>query len=64
MRGVKSSFHNFIFENHEEDKSISHLQIATKLVTILQKSFLKPTSKIPRKILVCGPPGSGRTIQA
>ena len=62
MRGVKSSFHNFIFENHEEDKSISHLQIGTKLITILQKSFLKPTSKIPRKILVCGPPGSGRTI--
>jgi hypothetical protein len=35
MRGVKSSFHNFIFENQEEDKGVSHSQIAAKLVSIL-----------------------------
>jgi len=58
MRGVCESFNQFIFEYDGQDKSPNDCQ--AELAKMLKLKFKQNAPRRPPRILIMGPPGSGR----
>lgn len=61
MRGVRAVFNQFIFEHDAEDKAQS--EVEKELCTILKLRYKNDAPRRPPRIIIQGPPGSGRTQQ-
>ena len=59
MKGVKDEFNQFIHEHNAEDKTAP--DVAAELKRMLELRFKGDASRRPPRLLVMGPPGSGRT---
>ena len=62
MQGVKEAFSQFIFEHDVTDKSYS--DVIPGLMRMLQLRFRESAPRRPPRIVLVGPPGSGRHTQA
>lgn len=62
MKGVREVFHQFIFEHGAEDKTSS--DVTAELKKMLDLRFKNDAPRRPPRILIMGPPGSGRSTQA
>ena len=62
MKGVQDVFKQFIFEHGAEDKTSS--DVTAELKKMLSLRFKNDAPKRPPRILIMGPPGSGRSYQA
>lgn len=62
MKGVKEAFNQFIFEHVAEDKT--QADVTAELKKMLELRFKQEAPKRPPRILVMGPPGSGRSTQS
>lgn len=62
IKGVKSSFNNFIYEYDEVGKSQS--EVANDLARVLRIRFKSNAPRRPPRVILLGPPGSGRSTQA
>ncbi len=58
MRGVNSAFNQFIFEHNAEDKAQS--DVANELGKMLKLRFRQMAPRRPPRVIIVGPPGSGR----
>jgi hypothetical protein len=58
MQGVKEAFSQFIFEHDVTDKSYS--DVIPGLMRMLQLRFRESAPRRPPRIVLVGPPGSGR----
>ena len=63
MNGVKQAFNQFIFEHASEDPKTA-ADITSEIKKMLSLVFKSNAPKRPPRILVMGPPGSGRSTQA
>ena len=61
MRGVNSAFNQFIFEHNAEDKAQS--DVANELGKMLKLRFRSNAPRRPPRVILLGPPGSGRQTQ-
>ena len=61
MRAVRDSFKQFIFE-YDADRP--HPDISADLFKMLKLRFQNGAPRRPPKIILLGPPGSGRSIQS
>lgn len=59
MRGVKSAFNQFIFEHNAMDKAQSDVE--KELLYMLKLRYNDNAPKRPPRIVILGPPGSGKT---
>lgn len=62
MRGVREAFNQFIIEHNAEDKTAP--DVAAELKRMLDLRYKSDAPRRPPRILIMGPPGSGRTTQA
>ena len=62
IRGVNSAFNQFIFEHNAEDKAQS--DVANELGKMLKLRFRSNAPRRPPRVILLGPPGSGRQTQA
>ena len=62
MKGVKEAFSNFIFEHDVTDKSYN--DVIPDLTRMLNLRFRENAPRRPPRILLVGPPGSGRNTQS
>lgn len=62
MRGVHDAFSQFIFEYDAQDKSAN--DVVPDLEKMLAIRFKSNAPKRPPRVIVVGPPGSGRSTQA
>jgi 2-phosphoglycerate kinase len=62
MKGAKSAFHNFIYEYDTTGKTQS--DIANDLARMMRIRFKSNAPRRPPRIILLGPPGSGRSTQA
>lgn len=61
MRGVRDAFNQFIFEHDAQDKAQS--DVANELGKMLRLRFQTEAPKRPPRVIVLGPPASGKTTQ-
>ena len=61
MRAVRNSFKQFIFE-YDADRP--HPDISADLFKMLKLRFQNGAPRRPPKIILLGPPGSGRSMQS
>lgn len=61
MRGVRDSFNQFIFQ-YDADRP--HPDISADLFKMLKLRFQNGAPRRPPKIILLGPPGSGRSMQS
>ncbi len=61
IRGVRNSFKQFIFE-YDADRP--HPDISADLFKMLKLRFQNGAPRRPPKIILLGPPGSGRSMQS
>jgi pantothenate kinase len=61
MRGVKQVFNQFIFEHDTVDKAQSDVE--KELYKMLKLKYKNDSPLRPPRIIINGPPGSGRTTQ-
>jgi hypothetical protein len=61
MRAVRDSFRQFIFE-YDADRP--HPDISADLFKMLKLRFQNGAPRRPPKIILLGPPGSGRSMQS
>jgi len=61
MRAVNDSFKQFIFEY---DAERPHPDISADLFKMLKLRFQNGAPRRPPKIVIVGPPGSGRSVQS
>jgi len=59
MRGVREAFDQFIIEHNAEDKPAP--DVAAEVKRMLDLRFKADAPRRPPRILVMGPPGSGRS---
>ena len=62
MKGVAEAFNQFIFEHDAQDKAQS--DVANELGKMLKLRFRNNAPRRPPRIIIVGPPGSGRSTQA
>ena len=62
MKGVKEVFNQFIFEHMAEDKTSG--DVTAELKKMLDLRFKSDAPRRPPRIVIMGPPGSGRSVQA
>jgi pantothenate kinase len=62
IKGVKEVFNQFIFEHMAEDKTSS--DVTAELKKMLDLRFKNDAPRRPPRIIIMGPPGSGRSTQA
>jgi len=62
LRGVREAFNQFIFEHSAEDKAQS--DVANELAQMLRLRFKSNSPRRPPRIIIVGPPGSGRDTQS
>jgi len=62
VKGVKEVFNQFIFEHNAEDKTSS--DVTAELKKMLDLRFKNDAPRRPPRIIIMGPPGSGRSTQA
>lgn len=62
MRGVNTAFDQFIFEHNAEDKAQS--DVANELGKMLKLRFRTNAPRRPPRVIIVGPPGSGRQTQS
>lgn len=62
MRGVKAAFGNFIYEYDIEDKDQN--EVANDLARMLRIRYKNDAPRRPPRVILLGPPGSGRSTQA
>jgi adenylate kinase len=62
VRGVKSAFNGFIYEYNATDKIQN--DVANDLARMLRIRFRSNAPRRPPRIILVGPPGSGRSTQA
>lgn len=62
MKGVKEVFNQFIFEHNAEDKTSS--DVTAELKKMLDLRYKNDAPRRPPRIILMGPPGSGRSTQA
>lgn len=62
MKGVKEVYNQFIFEHMAEDKTSS--DVTAELKKMLDLRYKSDAPKRPPRIIIMGPPGSGRSTQA
>lgn len=63
MNGVRQAFNQFIFEHPAEDPKTPE-EVSAEIKKMIGLVFKSNAPKRPPRILVMGPPGSGRTTQA
>lgn len=62
MKGVKEAFSQFIFEHDVTDKSYN--DVIPDLMRMLNLRFRENAPRRPPRIVLVGPPGSGRNTQS
>ena len=62
MRGVSDAFGQFIFPYDMGDKGMT--DVVNELTSMLELRYKINSPKRPPRVIVVGPPGSGRTSQA
>lgn len=62
MKGVREAFNQFILDHSAEDKA--QADVAAELQRMLKLRFSNNSPKRPPRIIIVGPPGSGRETQA
>lgn len=62
IRGVKESFQGFIYEYEASEKVQS--DVANDLARMLRIRFRSNAPRRPPRVILLGPPGSGRSTQA
>jgi len=62
MKGVHEAFNQFIFEHDAVDKA--QVDVGNELLRMLNLRFKSNAPRRPPKIIIIGPPGSGRDTQA
>lgn len=62
VRGVKSAFKGFIYEYNAVDKAQN--DVANDLARMLRIRFRSNAPRRPPRVILLGPPGSGRSTQA
>jgi len=62
MKGVKEAFNQFIFQHDAADKT--QADVTAELKKMLDLRFRQDAPRRPPRILILGPPGSGRSTQA
>jgi pantothenate kinase len=62
MKGVNEVFNQFIFEHNAEDKTSS--DVTAELKKMLDLRYKNDAPRRPPRIILMGPPGSGRSTQA
>jgi SpoVK/Ycf46/Vps4 family AAA+-type ATPase len=62
MKGVKEAFDQFIFEHDALDKT--QTDVGNELKKMLSLRFKSNAPRRPPRVIILGPPGSGRDTQA
>jgi len=62
IKGVKTAFKGFIFEYNAVDKAQN--DVANDLARMLRLRFRSNAPRRPPRVILLGPPGSGRSTQA
>ena len=62
MRGVNEAFDQFIFEHDAADKA--QVDVGNELKKMLSLRFKSNAPRRPPRVIILGPPGSGRDTQA
>lgn len=62
ISGVKDAFNNFIYEYNAVDRN--QTEVANDLARILRIRFKSNGPRRPARVILLGPPGSGRSHQA
>ena len=62
IRGVKTAFNNFIIDYDAANKSLG--DVANDLARMLRIRFKSNAPRRPPRVILLGPPGSGRSTQA
>ncbi len=62
IKGVKSAFKGFIYEYNSNDKDQN--DVANDLARMLRIRFRSNAPRRPPRVILLGPPGSGRSTQA
>lgn len=62
MKGVKEAFNQFIVEFSAEEKT--QADVSNELVRMLKLRYKNNSPRRPPRIVIVGPPGSGRETQS
>ena len=62
IKGVKTAFNGFVYEYEATDKSTG--DVANDLARMLRIRFRSNAPRRPPRVILLGPPGSGRSTQA
>lgn len=62
MKGVREAFNQFIFEHDAQDKA--QVDVGNELKKMLSLRFKSNAPRRPPRVIVLGPPGSGRETQS
>ena len=62
MRGVKTAFKGFIYEYETGEKDQN--EVANDLARMLRIRYKNDAPRRPPRVILLGPPGSGRSTQA
>ena len=62
MRGVKNAFDGFVYEYKGDEKEQN--EVANDLARMLRIRYKSDAPRRPPRIILLGPPGSGRSTQA
>jgi 2-phosphoglycerate kinase len=62
MRGVNSTFKGFIYEYQGDEKEQN--EVANDLARMLRIRYKSDAPRRPPRVILLGPPGSGRSTQA
>lgn len=62
MKGVREAFDQFIFEHDAQDKA--QVDVGNEVKKMLSLRFKSNAPRRPPRVIILGPPGSGRDTQA
>jgi SpoVK/Ycf46/Vps4 family AAA+-type ATPase len=62
MKGVQEAFDQFIFEHDAQDKA--QVDVGNELKKMLSLRFKSNAPRRPPRVIILGPPGTGRDTQA
>ena len=62
MKGVQEAFEQFIFEHDAQDKA--QVDVGNELKKMLSLRFKSNAPRRPPRVIILGPPGTGRDTQA